>query len=64
MISGGVDWGVQRKLVPAAELHSSPRSATSPCQLERLGHKVSLKPPFGRPHPEACATTRLTRGSH
>lgn len=64
MISGGVGWGVQRKLVPAAGLHSSPRSATAPCQLERLGHKVSLKPPFGHPHPEACATTRLTRGSH
>ncbi len=43
MISGGVGWGVRRKLVPAAELHASPRSATSPCQLERLGHKVSLR---------------------
>lgn len=64
MISGGVGWGVQRKLVPAAELHSSPRSATAGMSAERLGHKVSLKPPFGHLHPEACATTRLTRGSH
>ena len=47
MISGGVGWGVQRKLVPATELHSSPRNATAPCQLERLGHKVSLKPRLG-----------------
>jgi hypothetical protein len=62
MISGGV-LGVQRRLVPPLSCTLRHEVRSLHVSLSAWVTRLPLKPPLGT-HPEACATTRLTRGSH